>query len=214
MNIGVETEIREYKKSTGELKEGITSLGSMLNKHGYGTLYFGIKDNGEVIGQQIGERTLREVSQGIANYMKPQVIPTISLELIDEKNVIKVYVEGSEIPYSAYGRYYIRSADEDRELSLEQLRTLMFKVNEVDIISKKPNQVQNLSFRTLKTLFAVKNLSINDESFETNLGLKLAYGQYNIMAGLLADENDVSIKVVTFRGNDKSDLIRRNEYGY
>jgi hypothetical protein len=43
MNIGAETEIREYKKTTGELKEGIISLGSMLNKNGYGTLYFGVK---------------------------------------------------------------------------------------------------------------------------------------------------------------------------
>ncbi len=43
LNIGAETEVREYKKTTGELKEGIISLASMLNKHGYGTLYFGVK---------------------------------------------------------------------------------------------------------------------------------------------------------------------------
>ena len=99
MNIGAETEIREYRKTTGELKEGIISLGSMLNKNGYGTLFFGVKDNGDVIGQQIGERSLRDVSQGIANHLKPQVIPTISHELIDGKDIIRVYVEGSEAPY-------------------------------------------------------------------------------------------------------------------
>ena len=97
--IGAETEIREYRKTTGELKEGIISLGSMLNKNGYGTLFFGVKDNGDVIGQQIGERSLRDVSQGIANHLKPQVIPTISHELIDGKDIIRVYVEGSEAPY-------------------------------------------------------------------------------------------------------------------
>lgn len=31
-NIGFETEKIEFKKSTGELKEGIISLSSMLNK--------------------------------------------------------------------------------------------------------------------------------------------------------------------------------------
>lgn len=213
MNIGPETEIREYKKTTGELKEGIISLGSMLNKHGYGTLYFGIKDNGDMIGQQIGDQTLRDVSQAIANHIKPQVIPTISHEFLDEKNIIKVYVEGNKTPYSAYGKYYIRTADEDRELSPEQLRVLMNKANEIDIISKEPNQEQNLSFRMLKTLFSTKNLTVN-ESFEINLGLRLDNGQYNIMAGLLADTNDISIKVVTFRGKDKNDIIKRNEYGY
>ena len=47
MNIGVETEKTEFKKTTGELREGIISLASMLNKNGYGVLYFGVKDNGE-----------------------------------------------------------------------------------------------------------------------------------------------------------------------
>ena len=34
-----------------------------------------------------------------------------------------------------------------------------------------------------------------------------------MMAFLLADENDISIKVVTFAGKDKTKLIKRNEYG-
>ncbi len=34
------------------------------------------------------------------------------------------------------------------------------------------------------------------------------------MAELLADKNNLSIKVVTFRGKDKSEIIKRNEYGF
>lgn len=34
------------------------------------------------------------------------------------------------------------------------------------------------------------------------------------MANILADVNSYSIKVVVFRGTDKTDLIKRNEYGY
>ena len=85
MNIGVETEKIEFKKTTGELREGITSLASMLNKNGYGILYFGVKDNGDVVGQQMGDRTLREISQAIANFIKPQIIPTIEHKLIDDQ---------------------------------------------------------------------------------------------------------------------------------
>ena len=214
MNIGAETEAIEFKKTTGELREGIVSLGSMLNKNGYGTLYFGVKDNGDVVGQQIGDRTLREVSQGIANYLKPQVIPTISLELMDDKNVIKVYVQGNNIPYSSYGKYYMRSADEDRELSPEQLKSLMIKREEIDKISKLESDTQELSFSQLKSLYISKGLSINNEHFEENVGLKLENGRYNFMATLLADKNDVSIKVVTFRGKDKQEVIKRTEYGY
>ena len=61
MNIGMETEQVEFKKTTGELKEGMISLASMLNKNGKGVLYFGVKNDGEVIGQQIGDRTMRDI---------------------------------------------------------------------------------------------------------------------------------------------------------
>lgn len=214
MNIGTETEWVEFKKTTGELKEGIISIGSMLNKNGYGSLFFGVRDNGDVIGQQIGDRTLREISQAIANFIRPQIIPTITLELLDEKNVIKVYAEGADSPYSAYGKYYMRSADEDRELSPEQLKRLMFKAAELDPIVRMESSNNLLTFGQLKTLFAVKGLTINSNEFEKNLGLVLSDGKYNYMAELLADKNDISIKTVTFRGKDKYEIVKRNEYGY
>lgn len=213
MNIGVETEKIEFKKTTGELREGITSLASMLNKNGYGVLYFGVKDNGDVIGQQIGDRTLREISQAIANFIKPQIIPTIEHKLIDNKNVIKIEVYGSEKPYSAYGRYYMRSADEDRELSPIALKELMEKQTMSDILILKPSPVQTLTFNKLKIAYVTAGLTVNQSTFEDNAGLKNNDGKYNLMAFLLADENDISIKVVTFAGVDKTELIKRNDYG-
>lgn len=38
-----ESEILELKKSTSELKEAIIAISAMLNKHGKGEIYFGIK---------------------------------------------------------------------------------------------------------------------------------------------------------------------------
>ena len=51
-NIGIETEQIEYKKTTGELKEAITSIVAILNKHGSGELYFGVRNNGDVVSQR------------------------------------------------------------------------------------------------------------------------------------------------------------------
>jgi hypothetical protein len=59
MIFGQESETLEFKKTTSELKEGVVSIASILNKHSCGELYFGIKNDGAVIGQQLGERTLR-----------------------------------------------------------------------------------------------------------------------------------------------------------
>ena len=212
MNFGMETELIEFKKSTGELKEGVISLASMLNKSGKGILYFGVRNDGEIIGQQIGDRTLREVSQEIANAIKPQVIPTIIMELCDDKNVIKVTVEGDEKPYSAYGKYYIRTADEDREISPQQLRNLMLSVSD-SIVNIGANN-QELKFEQLKMLYVGNNLTLRGDTFEQNINLLTRDGAYNLMAAILADENSYSIKVAVFRGTDKKNLVKRNEYGY
>ena len=212
MNLGIETELVEFKKTTGELKEGIISLASMLNKNGKGILYFGVKNDGVVVGQQIGDRTMREISQGIANFIRPQIIPTIVTELCDEKNIIRVTVEGEEKPYAAYGKYYMRSADEDREISPQQLRALMLSVSD-SIVNIEANN-QELTFEQLKTLYAGNQLTLRENTFERNLNLLTRNGTYNLMAHILADYNSYSIKVAVFRGTDKTDLIKRNEYGY
>ncbi|MCR5727518.1 MAG: hypothetical protein K6G24_08635 [Lachnospiraceae bacterium] len=39
VNIGKENEKVEFKKSTGELREGVISIASILNKHDSGDLY-------------------------------------------------------------------------------------------------------------------------------------------------------------------------------
>lgn len=66
-SLGDETEQVEFKKSTGELKEAVISIAAILNKHGSGDLYFGVKNNGDVIGQDITDKTTREVSQAIGS---------------------------------------------------------------------------------------------------------------------------------------------------
>lgn len=73
MNLGKETETLEFKATTGELKSAMISISSILNKHGVGTLYFGVKPNGEVVGQDISESSLRDVSRTIYESIKPQI---------------------------------------------------------------------------------------------------------------------------------------------
>lgn len=43
MNLGIETETLEFKKSTGELKEAMNSICAILNKHQHGELYLMVR---------------------------------------------------------------------------------------------------------------------------------------------------------------------------
>ena len=89
----------------------------MLNKHGNGELYFGVRNDGTPLGQDISEKTLRDISQAVANHLEPKIYPKITEVFIDDKPCIHVVFTGEEYPYFAYGRAYIRVADEDKVLS-------------------------------------------------------------------------------------------------
>ena len=114
MNLGHEDEQREFKKSTSELKEGVASIASILNKHGSGELCFGVLKDGEVCGQDVSESTLREISQAIGNHIEPSIYPSVTHESTPGgKDYVKVAFEGDAAPYSCGGKYRIRAADED-----------------------------------------------------------------------------------------------------
>ena len=113
LNLGIETETLEFKKSTGELKEAMHSICAILNKHQYGELYFGIKNDGTVIGQVVTEESLREVSQKIKNFIEPRIYPEINKVVLDGRDCIHVKFSGDQRPYFAYNVARIRVADEE-----------------------------------------------------------------------------------------------------
>ena len=120
-----ESENVEFKKSTAELKEAVISMCAILNKHGQGELYFGIKNNGEIIGQDVTDQTLRKVSQAISSHLEPKIFPTIQKMILSGKEIVKIIFSGMDKPYLAHGRPYMRVADEDRQLSAKELRKMI-----------------------------------------------------------------------------------------
>lgn len=118
-----ESETVEFKETTKELKQSVISMSSMLNKHGHGTVYFGIDNSGGICHKMmIGENTTRDISVIVRDNLRPVVTPYISIVNHEGGQVIKVDVSGCDAPYSAFGRYYIRSDDEDLQMTPLQLR--------------------------------------------------------------------------------------------
>lgn len=124
-----ESETLELKKSTAQLKPGIISIVAMLNKHQEGKLYFGIKDDGTILGQNIGEDTLRSISQAISANIEPRIYPSIRQVSLEGKTCIEIECQGNDIPYFAYGRVYIRISDEDKLLSRKELENMIIRKN-------------------------------------------------------------------------------------
>lgn len=108
------------------MKEAMISIAAILNKHKKGTLYFGIRNDGTVIGQIITDESLRKVSQAVGNHITPVIYPEIERVSFGERECIKVSFEGYNQPYLAFNVPRIRVADEDlvmdRDIYEEMIR--------------------------------------------------------------------------------------------
>ena len=116
-----ENEELEFKKSISELKEAVISLSSMLNKNNHGVIFFGIKNDGTVCGQEVGEFTTTKIVNEIKNNIKPYISAKVETVRKDDKTLIRVEAYGEDTPYSAYGRYYKRSDDQDLQMAQNEL---------------------------------------------------------------------------------------------
>ena len=108
MNLGIESETLEFKKTTGEVDKAMDNIASMLNKHGHGTLYFGVSPNGEVTGQQISASSLDDLAKKIKAAIKPMIYPEIRQEVLDGKTVIRVDFSGKEKPCLRCGSILVK----------------------------------------------------------------------------------------------------------
>ena len=210
-----ESELQEFKASLSEMDKGIVSLTAMLNKNGKGKIYFGVADDGEVLGLKgtLGRETIKKIGTRIAESVKPALVPRIYFEEYGAETVIVLDAEGYNKPYSASGEYRIRVGSENKKIDPELLGELFFS-NPAAMAANAEASTQELTFNELKRLYAAKGLTIDDATFARNMGLLTRNGSYNYLAEILSDSNNCSIKVVRFKGKDKQEMVSRNEYGY
>lgn len=127
MNLGNESETVEFKKSTGEHKEALQAICAMLNKHGHGELYFGVKDNGDVIGQEGTDSTIRQIGSWISDKIEPAISPIIEQLNSDDRTYFHIVFSGTNVPYSADGRYFTRVGTSNRAVPHSDLQAMMLK---------------------------------------------------------------------------------------
>jgi len=120
-----ESEITEFKKSTSSLREGIESLCAFANHKG-GYLIFGVEDNGEIIGQQVSDDTLKNIANAVKLNTEPKLYPQVEKIELKNKTCILVTVEESPLkPHLAYGRAFLRVGTTNQRLDREQYEYML-----------------------------------------------------------------------------------------
>ena len=208
----VETECLEYKESTTELEDAVLALTAMLNKSGHGKVIFGVKNNGTIIGQDIGKNTLKTISQHISNFVEPRVIPTIDLnDLGNGKGTITVTLSGMNRPYAYKNNIYIRSGEENKKVPITELRQ-MFQ-SYTDLLKDTIAFRQDLTFSSLVGRLRSKGLHVDDDrKMYDNYELIHPDGKFNIQAELLSDQNKVPLTAVVFDGKDRTAISLRKDF--
>lgn len=100
----------EFKETTGQLERGMETLCAFLNGKG-GTVLFGVTDKGKIIGQDLSDKTKRDIVEAIRR-IEPLTVIGISYIAIPDtiKYIIALHVESQMYarPFTYKGRAYYR----------------------------------------------------------------------------------------------------------
>ncbi len=122
-----ESETLEFKKTTGERREAAKTMCAMLNTRG-GRVAFGITKEGSVVGQQVSDHTLENISAEIQR-IDPPTYPTIDrIPMGEGRQVIVASVnQGSMRPHTYKNIAYRRVGNTNLRMSNDQYNQMLFE---------------------------------------------------------------------------------------
>lgn len=196
-----------------ELKEKFSNtickeIVSFLNSDG-GTIYIGVKDDGEVVGVDNIDLICRNLADIITNQIEPNPQEIIKTELLYENDytIISVNIQKGINPIYCQKKYgfsssgcTIRVGTSCREMTQEQIKVRYEKrFFNSDILVTSPTNYGLLSFKTLKIYYSEKGFHLDENTFEANLFLKNIDGKYNKLSELMSDHNTIPLIFVKFK---------------
>lgn len=122
-----ESEMQEFKLSTGQRTEAVRTLCAFLNHRG-GRVLFGVDPHGCIVGQNVSDKTLADMAHELRS-LDPPALPSIErIALASGREVLAVTVEcGVRRPYTLRGEAYHRVGTTNRQLSREEYGQLLLE---------------------------------------------------------------------------------------
>ena len=103
-----ESELVEFKRSSAETISAVQAVCAMLNHRG-GRVLIGVAPKGQVLGQEVGARTIEDIAQRLRE-IEPPAFPSIDrVSVRGTREVIAITVgAGNSTPYTFRNRAYRR----------------------------------------------------------------------------------------------------------
>ena len=215
----IESKNIEYKQQvTPELEKEVVAF---LNTNEGGFIYIGIDKTGKTTGVPNPDAVQLELKDRFKNNILPSCMGLfdILLEKRDDKNIVKIIVAGGyEKPYyiKKYGLSekgaFIRIGSASEPMPSRQIEELFTKRTRYSI-GKIKSPKKDLRFQQLQIYYQSMGKTLN-EQFARNLELLNEDGDYNYVAYLMNDINNISVRVARYTGTNQVDLIQNEEYGH
>ena len=185
-----------------------------------GTLYIGIRDDGEVVGLEDPDGTALQVSNMVRDSIKPDVTMFLHYKTIEEagKKIIEINVQrGTDRPYYIAKKgmrpegVYVRQGYSSVPATDTAIRR-MIKETDGDRFETMRCLDQELTFEATEKEFQFRKVEFGPQQMRT---LKLVDndGLYSNLALLLSDQNPHTIKVAVFQGTKQMIFKDRREFG-
>ena len=184
-----------------------------------GTLYIGVRDDGEVVGLNDPDSTALQVSNMVRDSIKPDVTMFLHYRTIEEagKKIIEVSVQrGTDRPYYIAKKgmrpegVYVRQGYSSVPATDTAIRR-MIKETDGDRFETMRCLKQELTFEAAEKEFRAREVEFGPQQMCT---LKLVDndGLYSNLALLLSDQNPHTIKVAVFQGKNQAVFKDRREF--
>ena len=153
----------------------------------------------------------------LARLLEPKVVFNFESIDIDGNRVVVLTIPAAEkVPTEFDRERYLRIGSSKVQLRKypQYEADLWYILNRSDDITEIEASRDDLTFAHLKNFLISKGNHVSESTFLKNYHLLTSTGKYNRMAEILADENDIVVNVMVFKGKDKTEYLRREEFGY
>ncbi len=213
----------KYEDQNTEFKqEYVTNIKKevlgFINSDG-GTIYVGIRKDGEIIGMNDSDGTMLEIANSLKDTLVPDVMSFIKINslTVENKIIIEIQVStGTNRPYYLKEKglkpsgVYIRKGTSTQPMSEEAIKEMIIQSNGRPFENCRSIE-QNLTFKTLTDKMNDRNLPLKKAQMIT---LKMIGEDdlYTNLAYLLSDQCNITTKIALFQEKDKEEFRDRKEF--
>lgn len=215
----LEDKRNEFKiKLTDTLEKEVIAF---LNTEG-GNIFIGIDDKGNINGVTGNIDLLqRTIKDRIKDNIMPSTLGLFDVvvnELKGKKYIQIIVAKGAERPYYLRGMgmtpdsCFIRVGSAVESMNGETILNLFSKRARNSLKNIKSPK-QDLEFKTLKIYYQENGFEIND-NFLKKLDFYDDNDDFNYIAYLLSDNNNISVQFAKYDGDDVYNLIENEDFGF